>query len=161
LSSGTPNVDKNARSCSSNDDTSLQARNSTVSTSQSLRRDIPGQDANIPDLRTWLETHKNLVLPKHHANHDELHTIAKLLVEFEDVFGGDNEPLGQFIKPVRIPTTGKSACRKQHQIQQKYQEVVDVEVERMVATGVIEPCSNPRGFNTLLHCLRKRIVRHE
>ena len=156
LSSGAQNVDDDVFSCASLNDTSIQARNGTVSTSIPPKRDKPGQNANTSELRTWLETHKNLVLPKHHVNPDELHSIAKLLVEFEDVFGGENEPLGEFTKPVRIPTTGKSACRKQHQIQHRNQEVVDAEVERMAAAGVIEPCANPRGFNTPLHCVEKK-----
>ena len=87
LSSGARNIDENAPSSPVIEGTSVQARNSTVSTSQPLERDKPGQNANTSELRAWLETHKNLVLPKHHANPHELHDVAKLLVELFNEFG--------------------------------------------------------------------------
>lgn len=156
MSAGTQLAANDDQLTPSADQTSSDTRNSTVSTVQPLSRDKPDQNASTAGLIEWLETKKNLKLPKQHKNAEEHHTIARLLVEYEDVFGGENEPLGDFCKPVRIPTTGKSACRKQHQIQYKNQEVIDAEVERMASAGVIEHCKNPQGFSTPLHCVEKK-----
>ena len=116
----------------------------------------PGPNATTSELLSFLKSEKELKLPENHPNKRELHELAQLCVRYADVFGSSNDELGQFYKPVRIPTNGQSARRKQHQIPANFRESVDSEVKKMLDSRVIEICDDPRGFNSPLFVVPKK-----
>ena len=116
----------------------------------------PGENATTSELISFLKSEKELKLPENHPNKRELHELAQLCVRYADVFGSSNDELGQFYRPVRIPTNGQSARRKQHQIPANFRDSVDLEVSKMLDSRVIEICDDPRGFNSPLFVVPKK-----
>ena len=95
----------------------------------------------------WLKQTIGLSLPDHHSR-SELEATADLLISYADILGTDDNRKGTFIKPIRIPTNGQSRSQKQHPIAQALEDDVDAEIARMASEGVIEPCNDPKGFNS-------------
>jgi len=109
----------------------------------------------LKDKIDWLRLHKQVVLPKH-DNAVELEAVADLLVKYGDVFGGEGKPLGKFPQLVSIPTTGQSKHIKQHSIPEAFRSDVDKSIQSMLEQGVIEPCDDPKGFNTPVFAVKKK-----
>ena len=103
----------------------------------------------------WLKQTVGLSLPDHHSS-SELEATADLLISYADILGTDDNRRGTFIKPIRIPTNGQSRSQKQHPIAQALEGDVDAEIARMASEGVIEPCNDPKGFNSPVFAVRKK-----
>ena len=103
----------------------------------------------------WLKQTVGLSLPDHHSR-SELEATADLLISYADILGTDDNRRGTFIKPIRIPTNGQSRSQKQHPIAQALEDDVDTEIARMASEGVIEPCNDPKGFNSPVFAVRKK-----
>ena len=103
----------------------------------------------------WLKQTVGLSLPDHHSR-SELEATADLLISYADILGTDDNRRGTFIKPIRIPTNGQSRSQKQHPIAQALEDDVDAEIARMASEGVIEPCNDPKGFNSPVFAVRKK-----
>ena len=103
----------------------------------------------------WLKSELNMTLS--HDNLQELEIFADLVIEHKAVFGVGKNNLGKFPKKISIPTTGtpKSSNGKNH-IAQAHKPLVQKEVEKMLAAGVIEPCSDSQGFNSPLVVVKKK-----
>lgn len=82
--------------------------------------------------------------------------MANLIIRYQDAFGTDKTPLGKFTKQVGLPTTGEARWSKQHTIPQRYEGVINKEIAKMLAKGVIEPCRDSRGFNTPIMIVDKK-----
>ena len=82
------------------------------------------------------------------GSNDENSKVSKLLFENRNVFATDESPLGKFPTEAEIPTTGEAKWVKQYSIPQKYEEKLDLHIQALVESGAIEPCPNPKGFNT-------------
>ena len=112
-----------------------------------------------PDLRSkvnHLTSTKKVTLPTNVSN-DQLRKVVNLLDEFDDIFATDDSPIGTFPGSVRIHTVeGKACAVKQHPIQEAYRAKVDAEIDKMLEQGVVEPCSDPKGWNTPLHVVPKK-----
>lgn len=114
-----------------------------------------------PSLKTlneklhWLQSNVGVALPNH-PNRDELEATADLIIRFADIMGTEKGEKGTFIRPVRIPTNGQSRCQKQHPIAQALEADVDAEIMHMAAREIIEPCKDPKGFNSPVFAVRKK-----
>lgn len=104
---------------------------------------------------TWLKHNTGLTLPNH-PNRDELEATTNLLIRYADIIGTENGDKGTFIRPIRIPTNGQSRSQKQHPIAQALEEEVNAEIGRMASKGIIEACSDPKGFNSPVFAVRKK-----
>ena len=62
--------------------------------------------------------------------------------------GTENGIKGTFFRAVRIPTNGQSRAQKQHPVAQALEADIDAEIRHMVTEGIIESCTNYRGFNS-------------
>ena len=97
----------------------------------------------------WLRTNRCLSLPDTYNDEAELEAVADLLIQYEDCFGFEGTKLGTFKKQIRIPTMpGVARAQRQHPIAKQFQPMVDGEIEKMLRAGVIEPCEDPKGFNS-------------
>ena len=103
----------------------------------------------------WLKQTVGLSLPDHHSR-SELEATADLLISYADILGTDDNRRGTFTKPIRIPTNGQSRSQKQHPIAQALEDDVDAEIACMASEGVIEPCNDPKGFNSPVFAVRKK-----
>ena len=103
----------------------------------------------------WLKTELNMDLS--HDNPQELEIFADLVIEHKAVFGIGKNNLDKFPKKIKIPTNGtpKSTNGKNH-IAQAHLPLVQKEIEKMLAAGVIEPCTDSRGFNSPLVVVKKK-----
>ena len=119
-----------------------------------------GTVTNIPrtidDKIQWLAEKRSLELDTH-ENKDELLVIVDILIQYEDVFGYEGSALGCFIEPVRIPTMpGMAKAVRQHPIAKQFENIVQSEIDRLLRNGVIEPCNDPKGFNSPIIIVPKK-----
>ena len=109
-----------------------------------------GPQPNIQTLDqklNWLKRSVGLLLPNH-PNRDELEATADLLIHYTDIIGTENGIKGTFIWAVDITTNSQSRAPKQHPVAQALEADIDAEIKRMATEGIIESCTNPRGFNS-------------
>ena len=103
---------------------------------------------------TPVKLNTGIFLPNH-PNRNELEGVTNLLLRYIDILGTENGDKGTFIRPVRIPTNGQLRSQRQHPITQALEADVDVEIDRMATEGIIEPCHDPKGFNSPVFAERK------
>ena len=103
----------------------------------------------------WLKQTVGQSLPDHH-NRSELEATADLLISYADILGTNNNRRGTFIKSIRIPTNGQFRSQKQHPTAQVLEDDIDAEIARMASEGVIEPCNDPKGFNSPVFAVREK-----
>ena len=103
-----------------------------------------------------LKSEKKVTLPSG-AQPAELRELVDLLEEFSDILATDDSPIGTFPAKVRVHTVeGRACAMKQHPIPEAYRSQVDAEIDKMIAQGVVEPCPDPKGWNTPLHVVKKK-----
>ena len=85
-------------------------------------------------------------------NASELEKMAELLYEFRSLF---DDTTGKFPNEVSIKTRGDPIAKNQHVIPLKHRGKVDDEIKKMLESGVIEPCSDGRGWRTPLLTVTK------
>ena len=82
--------------------------------------------------------------------------VADLLLSYKAAFSIDGDPIGLFPIDARIPTLpGKQFKVPQHPIAQGHRHIVDSEVVKMLADGVIETCKDSRGWNSPVFIVEK------
>ena len=91
-----------------------------------------------------------------HPNRDELEATADLFIRYADIIGTENGIKGTFIRAVCILSNGQSRVPKQHLVAQALEADINAEIKRMASEGIIESCTNPRGFNSLVFAVRKK-----
>ena len=112
-------------------------------------------DQTLEEKLHWLKLNTGISLPNH-PNQDELEGVTNLLFRYIDILGTENGDKGTFIRPVRIPTNGQSRSQRQHPIAQALEADVDDGIDRMATEGIIEPCHDPKGFNSPVFAVRKK-----
>ena len=100
----------------------------------------------------FLKSERDIEL--YHENPEYLERFANMLVEHLDVFG-DGE-LGLFDKEVEIKTKGEPVSVRQHPINKEFAKDIDAQIQELKRLGVIEPCPDPRGWNSPVVCVRKK-----
>ena len=91
----------------------------------------------------------------YHSNKRYVEEFADMLLANTDVFGGDGN-LGCFPTPVPIETEGPAVNVRQHQIAEQFKHTVDAEIEKMAKAGVINPCKDPKGWNSPIIVVPKK-----
>ena len=86
---------------------------------------------------------------------DQASQFADLCIEYRAAFGY-GPTLGKFPRKVRIPTTGESRARSQHNIPHAHRKFVDAEIETMLKADVIEECPDNKGFKTPIFLVGKK-----
>ena len=107
----------------------------------------------LQDKLTWLKN-KGISLPSTNKK-EELEAMTCLLYKYSDILGTEDEEQGTFIRPVRLPTNGKSKSIPANHVPQAQEADVDKEIQRMFDLGIIEDCPDPRGFNSPVYSVRK------
>ena len=97
-------------------------------------------------VKQWLQSVKLVNIPNTEDQANQM--LVKLLHKYEDVIGTPESKLGTFKKVVRIPTNGESRSRPQFPIAQNLKKPFMELIEKMRQDGVIEPCPDPKGFNS-------------
>ena len=94
----------------------------------------------------WLKKTKKVNLPGTFKK-NELEALTDVLIKHSDVLGNETDP-GTFIRSVALPTNGQSKSVGQFPIAEALRERFDAEIHKMEREGIIEPCSDPKGFNS-------------
>ena len=110
----------------------------------------------LPDKLAWLKSELKVDLPEAHEDKAELESICDLILQYKDVF----EPChGTFPEPVPILTEpGKTVNVRQHPLPKQFHGELDKEIEKLIANDVIEPCLKPRGWNSPILAVRKKMA---
>ena len=81
--------------------------------------------------------------------------MASLFYEFRDCFGGGDQ-FGKFPVKVSIPTEGSPIRCKPRTVPHHYQAKCEAEIERLLKLGVVEFCSDSRGWLSPIHVVPKK-----
>ena len=100
----------------------------------------------------YLKSEHNIEL--YNENRDHTEQFANLLIEHRDVFGDGT--LGLFKKEVEIHVTGEPVSVRQHAINKDFESSANDQIQEMLRLGVIEPCPDPKGWNSPIVCVRKK-----
>ena len=100
----------------------------------------------------FLKSERNIEL--YHENPEYLGRFVDMLIEHIDVFGDGD--LGLFVKDVEIKTKGEPVSVRQHPISKEFEKSVDAQIQDLKRLGVIEPCPDPKGWNSPIICVRKK-----
>ena len=131
-----------------------EVQTATSSVSRPTVMPLP-YDRSLEEKLQWLKLNTGISLPNH-PNRDELEGVTNLLFRYTDILGTEDGDKGTFIRPVRIPTNGQSRSQRQHPITQALEADVDNKIDRMATEGIIEPCHDPKGFNSPVFAVRKK-----
>ena len=101
----------------------------------------------------FLKKEKDIEL--YHSDEGYITKFADMLISNLSVFGSEGE-LGNFPTPVRIETQGDPINVRPHAIAQKFQPLVQKEIDKMLKSGVIEVCKDPKGWNSPILCVSKK-----
>ena len=120
-----------------------------VLSKEALQNEFNGlsQHSTFKEKSDWLKTNKNVKLPEGFKRH-ETEALVDLLLKHKDVLGTDDNDPGTFVRSVSLPTNGKSKSVGQFPIAEALREKFDAELAKMESEGIIEPCSDPKGFNS-------------
>ena len=107
---------------------------------------------SLRDKLEYLKSELNIEL--YHENRDHTEQFANLLIEHQDVFGDGT--LGLFKKEVEIHVTGEPVSIRQHALNKDFENSANDQIQEMLRLRVIEPCPDPKGWNSPIVCVRKK-----
>jgi hypothetical protein len=82
--------------------------------------------------------------------------MADLLLSYQDAFAVEGGEIGLYPIEAKIPTIpGKTFKQKQHLIAQGHRHIVDKEVHDMYEAGIIEDCTDSKGWNSPVFIVEK------
>ena len=109
----------------------------------------------------WLEKTHGIRFPvatdaEHHnvISNDDIRKVADLLMKYPEIMGSEDNQ-GLFTEQVKIPTNGLSKSIPKNHVPQALEQSVTEEIEKMLKEGIIEPCDDPKGFNSPVFAVRK------
>ena len=108
---------------------------------------------SIPEKLKWVTD--NMKLQIDWPNLNQASEFADLCIKNKAAFGYGGE-MGKFPRKVRIPTTGESRAKDQHNIPRAHRKLVDAEIEMMLKNDIIEPCPDNKGFKTPIFLVNKK-----
>ena len=116
-------------------------------------KNVPLREMTLREKLEFLKKEKDIEL--YHSDEGYITKFADMLISNLSIFGSDGE-LGCFPTPVRIETKGDPINVRPHAIAQKFQPVVQSEVDKMLKAGVIQICEDPKGWNSPILCVAKK-----
>ena len=90
----------------------------------------------------------------HLIKDNEIDIVTDLLMNYPEIIGSENNQ-GLFTQPVRIPTNGESRSIPKNHVPQALEQSVTEEIQKMIKQKIIEPCEDPKGFNSPVFAVRK------
>ena len=87
-------------------------------------------------------------------SNDDLGKITDLLMQYSEIIGDENNQ-GLYTEPVKIPTDGSSRSIPKNHVPQALEKSVTEEIQKMLEQGIIEPCDDPKGFNSPVYAVKK------
>ena len=111
------------------------------------------REMTLRDKLEFLKKEKDIDL--YHSDEGYVTKFADMLIANLSIFGSDGE-LGCFPTPVRIETKGDPINVRPHAIAQKFQPIVQSEIDKMLKAGVIQVCKDPQGWNSPILCVDKK-----
>ena len=84
----------------------------------------------------------------------DISKVTDLLIQYKEILGSENNQ-GLFTHPVRIPTNGLSKSIPKNHVPQALERSVTEEIAKMLKQGIIEPCDDPKGFNSPVYAVLK------
>ena len=115
----------------------------------------PTQLSSTKERVEWVK--RNIGIELVWPDQNELDAMARLVIEFQHVFGSDDEDMGEFPTPCRIktdPTKGPYAVNVR-QVPLERQKSLDAEIDKMLRLGIIERCDDSRGWNSPIVMVKK------
>jgi len=105
----------------------------------------------------FLMKEKQIALKTEVFNGKYLDQLVDLLYSKRNVFKGTNDEIGLFSEQVRIPTVpGLTKAARARPIPKHLQPQVEVEIQKMLSSGIIEKCPDGKGFHSPLHIVPKK-----
>ena len=89
-----------------------------------------------------------------HILEDDIEKISDLLMNYQQIIGSEDNQ-GLFTQPITIPTNGESKSIPKNHVPQALEKSVTEEIQKMIKQGIIEPCEDPKGFNSPVFAVLK------
>jgi len=126
----------------------------TTTTQLAFTADTSVTPSDLTSKLKWLKSHLPDLAPLEMDNDEHTEALADLIIDNHEIFGGPDD-LGAFPYPVSINTAGDPVSVRQTTIAKSHRDIVDSEIERMMALGVIRHCDDSGGWNTPLLMITK------
>ena len=98
---------------------------------------------------------KEYDIPLYHEDEKALTKFADMLLANLSIFGNEGE-LGCFPTPIAIETQGEPVNVRQHPIAKQFEPLVQAEIDKMIKTGVVRKCVDPKGWNSPIIVVGKK-----
>ena len=118
-----------------------------------LHAEQPAPAMSLAEKLDFLE--KKFEIKLEWSNETELTQMADLLLEFTEVFTKGQTLASDKLKKVSITTHGPPIARNQNIVPEKYRDLIDGEIEKMLKDGVICECPDSKGWKTPLIVVEK------
>ena len=106
-------------------------------------------------LRAKLELlEKETGIPIYHENPVFVDRFVDTLLKYKNIF--NESELGCYPEEVEIKTQGDPINIRPHPINKEFQESADLEIQDMLKKGIIEECSDPKGWNSPILAVGKK-----
>ena len=113
------------------------------------------KNENLNSLKDKLEyLQREIGIPIYHENPVYVEQFVDTLLKYKDIFN-ENE-LGCFPEEVEIKTQGDPINIRPHPINKEFQKAADSEILDMLKKGIIEECSDPKGWNSPILAVGKK-----
>ena len=86
---------------------------------------------------------------------DQVQRMSEVLFKHREVFG-DDANFGLFPVSMTIPTKGDAIAARVRAVPERYESVVNDEIERLLTLNVIEPCPDSHGWMSPIHVVDKK-----
>ena len=114
-----------------------------------------GENLKTHSLREKLELlNRETGLEIYHENPEFVDRFVDTLLAYKEIF--NEKELGCFPEEVMIKTEGKPINIRPHRINKEFEHSAELEIQDMLKRGIIEPCENPRGWNSPILAVGKK-----
>ena len=113
------------------------------------------KNESLNSLRDKLEfLEREIGIPIYHENPVFVERFVDTLLKYQEIFNEDQ--LGCFPEEVEIKTQGDPINIRPHPINKEFQNAADIEIQDMLKKGIIEECSDPKGWNSPILAVGKK-----
>ena len=122
------------------------------SVATTVLKDVDIKNKPLREKLEYLKREKQIEI--YHENRDYVEQFVNMILEHLQIFSDGD--LGCYPEEVEIKTQGDPISVRQHAVAQEFQSSVDEHIKDMLAKGVIEPCSDPKGWNSPIICVAEK-----
>ena len=124
----------------------------TIQNVATVNKDVDIKNKTLREKLEYLKREHKIDL--YHENREYVEKFVDLLMNNLEIFSDGD--LGCFPYEVEIRTQGDPVNVRQHAIAQQYEDSVDEHIKDMLDKGVIEYCSDPKGWNSPIIAVPKK-----